>query len=151
LLGAIGIGAKIVAQFILQDVSQPGDFIPPMQIFVQLLSPQRDQDADHDDADLADEGAPAVQRFRKMEMHARPRSEQMLTEPLMSAMGRKRTLGRMSGMGGKWTLRVGGKLLRSRVYVVGLLVELVRNCFLIIEPQKGPHEWSLIRPRRIGH
>jgi hypothetical protein len=67
LLGAIGIGAKIVAQFILQDVSQPGDFIPPMQIFDQSLSPQRDQDADHDDADLADEGAPAVQRFRKME------------------------------------------------------------------------------------
>jgi len=46
------------------------DLLPPLPRVHQLLQSERDQHAEHDDPDLADELAPTVQRFRKMEVQA---------------------------------------------------------------------------------
>jgi hypothetical protein len=45
-----------------------------VQVLDELLSSERNQHADDDDADLAGEFAPAVQRLGQMEMHQMPRS-----------------------------------------------------------------------------
>src|SRR5438552_408595 len=41
----------------------------PAQSFHQLLGGERNQHAEHDDSHLANERAPAVQRFGKLKMH----------------------------------------------------------------------------------
>jgi hypothetical protein len=43
-----------------------------MEALDKLLNSERDQNANDDDADLAREFAPAVQRFGDVEMHADP-------------------------------------------------------------------------------
>jgi hypothetical protein len=56
--------------------------MPPVQRLDDLLGGQRDQHADDDDPHLANERAPAVQRFGEMEMHAAHLALQRSAEPV---------------------------------------------------------------------
>jgi len=63
----------------------------PLPALDDLLSAERDQHTNDNDADFADESAPAVQRFRNMKMcHGLP-PEDSLTDAAMSATARKRS------------------------------------------------------------
>src|SRR3954453_3590004 len=71
-----------------------GCLLFPMCSFDELLGAEGDEYADHDDADFADEHAPAMHRLWQMEMHgAASGGYESVTDVPMSAMGRKQTFG----------------------------------------------------------
>ena len=81
---------KVCLQLRLEVVTSLLNMAAPTHQLDELFSAERNQHADNDDAYLAEKLAPAVQRFGKVEVHAKgPPARRRLADEPMSAMGRK--------------------------------------------------------------
>ena len=86
----IGFRPVARAELVIHVGNGRFDLLTLIPIFGQLLRAERNKYAENNDPDLAEEDAPAVQRFWQLNVHAvGPRSYGSVTDGYMPAMGRK--------------------------------------------------------------
>ena len=62
--------SKVIRKLLIQGSPCVCNFVAPMQPVDCLLRPKSDEDANYDNSNFANKGAPAVQRFGNVEVQA---------------------------------------------------------------------------------